>query len=172
MEYIDLLDADGRPAGRTVPRAHRLQSGEYMLAVHIFIYRADGLFLLQKRARSKRMYPGRWDVTGGGVQAGEASLDAALRETREEVGLTLPRGSMRRITQLKRPPIFFDVWACRHEFAVGDVVMQPDEVEDIRMVPPNDMLRILFEENFPDPGYRAAVAAFLQSAAFEARCTE
>lgn len=167
MERMDLRDDTGEPTGRTVPREHRLVPGEFMLAVHVFIYRGDGLFLLQKRSMQKRSFPGKWDVTGGGVQAGEESLAAACREVEEEVGLSLPPARMHRLARLKRPPIFFDVWACRHDFELDDVVMQPEEVDEVRLVPSGEMLRILFEQEFTDPGYRETVAAFLQSAAFD-----
>ena len=35
------------------------------------------------------MYPGYWDLPGGGREAGETPLACALRETREELGLDL-----------------------------------------------------------------------------------
>lgn len=164
MEWIDLRDGNGKPTGIRVPREHELAEGEFMLAVHIFIYRGDGQFLLQKRSLKKRLFPGKWDVTGGGVQAGENSRFAACREVQEEVGLVLPPERMQKLARLKRPPVFFDIWACRHEFSLGDLVLQPEEVDDARMASPDKMLKILFEQEFPDPGYRDMIVSFLENA--------
>lgn len=162
MEWMDLRDASGEPTGSIVPRAHVLRDGEFMLAVHIFLYRDDGKFLLQKRSMKKRLYPGKWDVTGGGVQAGEDSLHAACREVQEEIGLTLPPERMQKLARLKRPPCFFDVWICRHSFDLHDLVLQPDEVDDVRLVSPREMLDILFAQEFPDPGYRETIVSYLE----------
>ncbi len=162
MEKIDIRDGDGRPTGRVAPRGHVLENGEFMLAVHVFIYRKDGLFLLQKRSMSKRIFPGKWDITGGGVQAGEKSLDAALREVEEEVGLPLPPDSLHKLARVKRPPCFFDVWTSRFDFSLGDIVMQKEEVDEVKLVPPPEMLTVLFDREFPDPGYRRLIVSFLQ----------
>lgn len=165
MEWMDIRDPEGNPTGRTTPRAHALQNGEFMLAVHVFIYRDDGRFLLQKRSMQKRLYPGKWDITGGGVLAGESSLEAACREVREEVGLALPPQRMQKLARLKRPPCFFDVWACRQAFELGDLVLQREEVDDVRLVSPPEMLTILFEQEYPDDGYRRVLTDFLAHAA-------
>ncbi|ADU25754.1 NUDIX hydrolase [Ethanoligenens harbinense] len=165
MEWMDLRDGTGRPTGRLVPREHALQNGEFMLAVHVFIYRDDGRFLLQKRSLRKRLYPGKWDITGGGVRAGESSLEAACREVEEEVGLTLPPRRMQKLARLKRPPCFFDVWACRHAFEMDELVLQAEEVDAVRLVTPQEMLTVLFEEEYPDGGYRRVLADFLANAA-------
>ena len=44
----------------------------------------DGLVLLVRRAPGMT-YEGFWSVPGGGVEEGETELEAALRETEEEV---------------------------------------------------------------------------------------
>lgn len=164
MEWMDLRDAAGEPTGITVQRGHILQKGEFMLAVHVFLYRDDGQFLLQKRSMKKRLYPGKWDITGGGVQAGEDSLHAACREVQEEIGLALPPERMLKLARLKRPPCFFDVWICQHSFELHDLVLQTEEVDAVRLVSASEMLTILFDQEYPDPGYRDTIRTFLETA--------
>ena len=51
----------------------------------LLIMRSDGRMLLTRRSPLESR-PGYWDAPGGGVEAGESHLDAALREGREELG--------------------------------------------------------------------------------------
>ncbi len=55
-------------------------------------------FFLTQRARGLRRHAGQWALPGGRLDAGETPLQAALRETEEEIGLTL--GSEDRIGTL------------------------------------------------------------------------
>ena len=48
-----------------------------------------GRTLITQRSADKRWAAGWWEVPGGGVLAGETSLQAVVREVREEVGLDL-----------------------------------------------------------------------------------
>jgi 8-oxo-dGTP pyrophosphatase MutT (NUDIX family) len=48
-------------------------------------------FLLTRRALHLRRNAGNYALPGGGLDAGEDAIDAARRETREEVGVDLPR---------------------------------------------------------------------------------
>ena len=62
-------------------------------AAHVWIWRRRGEsieILLQRRARGKHTWPGRVDISAAGhVDLGELPLAAAIRETAEEIGLTL-----------------------------------------------------------------------------------
>ena len=89
-ELFDLVDADNRVIG-TVARAQA--HGDPSLrhrAVHVMVYDRRGALLLQKRAAAKDIQPGKWDTSvGGHLAVGESYPSAAVRETREELGLAI-----------------------------------------------------------------------------------
>ena len=61
-------------------------------SVMVLVYHQERKLYLQRRARTKSLYPGRWDLSATGhVRSGESREDAARRELREELGLDAPR---------------------------------------------------------------------------------
>ncbi len=54
--------------------------------VGALIVDGDGRVMVQRRSRSRRLFPGAWDVVGGAVEPGEDELAALHREVREETG--------------------------------------------------------------------------------------
>lgn len=48
-------------------------------------------YLLLKRSDHDPIYPGMWQMVTGSMKEGERALDAALREFREETGMTAQR---------------------------------------------------------------------------------
>ncbi len=89
-EILDLYNENGEPTGGTVLRGTPVPHGYYLMLVSIMTVRSDGRFLITKRAPEKN-YAGRWEITGGCVQSGETAAEGALRELREETGITLRR---------------------------------------------------------------------------------
>ena len=88
MEYWDIYDKNKQRTGRTMKRNDWcLADDEYHLTVLGVIVRPDGKFLITKRVMTKSWAPGWWEVSGGGVRAGESSRDAVIREVKEETGL-------------------------------------------------------------------------------------
>lgn len=88
-ELFPLVDPDGRVIGSATRR--QCHSGSMLLhpVVHLHVFSPDGALLLQKRADTKDIQPGRWDTSvGGHVDLGESVLQALRREAREELGLT------------------------------------------------------------------------------------
>ena len=68
-------------------------------AVAVTLVAAEGssgeaAFLLTKRARSLRQHKGQYALPGGRIDEGETPAAAALRELREEVGLSLDAGAV------------------------------------------------------------------------------
>lgn len=60
----------------------------------IVLLRGDQLITILRDDRPDIPYPDYWDLPGGGREDAETPLHCALRETREELGLTVPAESI------------------------------------------------------------------------------
>ena len=89
-EQLEVYDAQGNPTGAAKSRAAIHRDGDWHLALFCWIVTTDGRVLLQKRAATKDVWPGRYDASAAGhVRFGEG-LSGALREIEEELGVTPP----------------------------------------------------------------------------------
>ena len=61
----------------------------FKLSVKVVIRDTEGRCLLLKRSRGARGNPGKWDLPGGKIEAGEDFESAVGREVAEETGLTI-----------------------------------------------------------------------------------
>jgi isopentenyldiphosphate isomerase len=86
-ELVDVVDDRDEVVAvvtRAEMRARRLQHR----AVFVAVTGSDGRLLVHRRADSKDVWPGWWDIAAGGVVAsGEGYDDAAVRELAEELGV-------------------------------------------------------------------------------------
>jgi 8-oxo-dGTP diphosphatase len=83
----------GEPTARPLTRAE-LTAGALHAASHVWVWRHDNKneleVLFQERSATKRTWPGHFDISAAGhVDFGESVLAAALRETAEELEITL-----------------------------------------------------------------------------------
>lgn len=86
-ELVDIVDQHDRPLA-IMPKSEAHRQSLYHRSVFVLVFNPAGKLYLQKRGPKKAIYPGRFDLSvTGHVQAGEARLDAALRELQEELGL-------------------------------------------------------------------------------------
>lgn len=92
MEYLDVCDMQGNPTGERVERkiAHRM--GYRHRTAHVWIVRQHHgsiEVLLQKRCAHKDSFPGCYDISSAGhIPAGMDYVESALRELKEELGVT------------------------------------------------------------------------------------
>lgn len=110
VELWDLLDEEGNPTGQVMQRGEPVKKGNYYLVVHIWILNQRKEYLVQKRSLLKKWKPDFWAVTGGSALMGETSLQAALRETEEEVGIKLQPDQLKHLERIKRVESFMDIW--------------------------------------------------------------
>lgn len=135
-ELWDIVDENGNKTGRLHERGMPMKKGEYHLSVSIWILNNKCEFLISKRTPTQ-IAPNMWETTGGSAIAGETSLEAALRETREELAITLNPEKGHIFTKYTYPhscgtgAAFFDVWLFVHEVDISTVVLQPTETCDV-----------------------------------------
>lgn len=165
-ELWDVLDETGLPTGRYTGRSQyrKLAHGDFMLAVHIYILTPQGQFLIQKRAACKSVLPGVWDITTGAVMRGETGRDAAIRETEEELGLTVRPEQMWLAARIKRRRNFREIWFVRLPFSLSDCKLKPDEVEEVRLVSKEELATLIKTAKHREPFYKAIALRAIENA--------
>lgn len=111
---------------------------------HVWIWRRndkdDMELLLQRRAHDKATWPGYLDISAAGhIDAGETPLQAALRETAEEIGLTLQPGDLTLLFACRAYllPENSDIieheirWVYAYEWREADLDFVDHEVEEV-----------------------------------------
>ncbi|MBR4096714.1 MAG: NUDIX domain-containing protein [Oscillospiraceae bacterium] len=89
MELWDLYDENRNPTGREHIRGNEIPDGCYHLVVHVWIRNSKGQYLISQRSANRPTFPLMWETVGGSVQKGETSLQGAIREVQEEVGIDI-----------------------------------------------------------------------------------
>ena len=140
-ELWDIYDKDRNFTGRTHRRGDPLPTGDFHLTVHVWLQHIDGRFLITKRAPNKG-YAGLWECTGGSALAGDDSLAAALREVKEETGLSVSPENGRIILSYQGWDWFTDVWLFRQDFPLDAVVLQPGETCDYKWATAQEILQM------------------------------
>ena len=135
MELVDLYDENRIPLGRTAQRYSRREKGTYRLIVHVCIFDHRGRLLIQRRAKEKRLWPGKWDLSAaGGVSAGETTRTSAQREVAEELGLSIHLEGVRPLCTVNFSTGFDDYYILRQNVDLTSLRLQEEEVSAVRWV--------------------------------------
>ena len=90
-EFLDIVNENGLPTGRIVERSIAHLEGIWHRTSHVWLVRRKEetmQVLLQKRTAVKS-FPGCYDISSSGhIPAGEDFLASALRELKEELGIS------------------------------------------------------------------------------------
>ncbi len=107
-EFLDVVDENGMPTGETVERSVAHREGIPHRTSHLWLVRKKNgriQVLLQKRAMTKS-FPGCYDISSAGhIPAGQDYYPSAIRELKEELGLTASESDLIYCGDLK---IFWD----------------------------------------------------------------
>ncbi len=155
MELWDIYDINKQPTGRTMVRNDwHMQPGEYHLTVLGVIKRVDGKFLITQRVLTKSWAAGWWEVSGGGVQAGETSEEAVRREVLEETGIDVKNAkggyqfSYRRDNPDEGDNYFVDIYRFEMDVTEEDVTVQKAEANDFKFATLDEIKAIAAEGKF------------------------
>ncbi len=161
-ELLDVYYSYGNKSGKIIERGTLLEPGEYILAVHVYIYNSKGEFLLQKRSMKLKNNAGMWEMTSGCVTSGEDSLDAALREVYEELGIYLDAEQMKYMGCYRRKWNLVDIWFARNDSSLEDYRFNDGEVEEIRLIPAEEMIHEVWKFVGREEGYKQLITEFIR----------
>lgn len=137
IEQWDIVNEHGNRTGKTIPKGTPMKKDEYHLSVSVWIQNDDGKYLISQRAPGK-LAPDMWETTGGAAISGEDSLSAALRETKEELGITLYPQNGKVFKSYTYPhssgdgAAYIEVWLFRQNIDIDTIVLQKEETRDVK----------------------------------------
>jgi len=154
-EVWDVLDADGNKTGRLHERGKPMATGDYHLCVHVWKHNGRGEWLIDKRTQKNPddISGGKWETTGGAAIAGDDSLTAALRETKEELGLDLDPAKgvlFRRFTRegYYEHTYLMDVWLFEHDCAIESNRFHERETCGAMWANSDKICELIWDSNF------------------------
>ena len=120
-------------------------------ATYVFVFNSKGQLYVQERTLNKDLFPGYFDpATGGVVTEGESYDEAAYRELAEELGINnVPLSShFHFYYHDDECQVWGRVYSCHYD---GPLMLQNDEVANVVMEEPQDVLDNRFHRNYtPD----------------------
>lgn len=145
MEKRDLYDENKNRLSLTINKGDDIPSGCFIIVVMIIMQNKEGEFLIQKRSESKG---GRWAFTGGHPKSGESSLDGIMSEVKEELGIDLSKEKIILMKTNIFDNIIGDVYYVNMEFDLEKIVLQEDEVSDVKLVSYSEIVDMINHDLF------------------------
>ena len=137
MEKHEIVDRNGNKTGKILTHIEarnpdNVPEGYYISVVGVVIINSNNEILLQKRSRLKRVNPSKWGICGGKVDFGETTLDAGIRETLEEIGITLNIDDLKFLSMDTNEKAHFTVYYVRKDIDIYECKLQEEELEEVK----------------------------------------
>jgi len=141
-----------------------LTSEDIGRASGVWFVNSKGEVLLAQRAAVKKFNPLIWGVSAAGmVDEGESYAENIIREVREELGITIREDELipgaHRLIRRSAHVYFYQSYYLKQDIAIEDVVLQKEEVENVRWISIPDLKKWVAEkpEDF-FPTFPASIA--------------
>ena len=153
-ELVNILTEKGQTTGEIMNKLDAHKNGICHGVSVVAIVDNEGKLLLQKRAKTKKTEPEKWDLSAAGhIDAGESPEEAAIRETFEEVGISISKDELKEITTF-RYKLEIDENTILNHFSylflvkkdtvdILAIKKQASEVDEIKLVTLNEFQNLL-----------------------------
>ena len=156
-EIWDLYDENRELLGKDHVRGEQLPIGGYHLVVHVWIRNSKGEYLISQRSANRPTFPLVWECVDGSVVKGEDSLQGALREVKEEVGVDLlPEKGQVILSDIKKIEFgkvvnkIVDVWLFEYDGEVDLSNATTDEVAQVAWMDRRQIKELFDADMFVD----------------------
>ena len=139
MELWDLYTENRVKTMETHIRGNQLPKDRYHLVVSAWIKNSEGKYLISQRAETRDVNPLKYECVCGSVLKDENSIDGAIREAKEEVGIDLQKemgklvfSEVRKTINGKAYNYIRDVWLFRYDGEINLKNATTDEVKEAK----------------------------------------
>ena len=160
-ELIDVLDENGNKTGKIVTRKQVHEQGLWHRIIVVAIIDKDGHLLMQQRSKNKSKNPLKWDVSSAGhVSSGQTSIESAIRETQEELGIDINYEELEYVltykddAKIEEDYIDNQIYDCyivkKDKIDIRNVKLQESELEQVKLCNLEQFKHIIENESIMD----------------------
>ena len=160
-EYLDVLDENGYKTGEIFTRKKIHELGLWHKIIVVSIIDKNGNLLMQQRSYSKEKNPGEWDTSvAGHVSSGQTSIEAAIREISEELGIQLLETDLQYLFTYKdditvnKNYLDKQIYDCYivnlDSIDINSIKIQESEVHSVKLCDVDEFKRIVSSNNIVD----------------------
>ena len=148
-EVIDIYDNQKHITGKTICRTELFEKSNLLRSIiHVCIFNSKNQLLIQQRAVCKKSGPGMWDFSASGqVLSGETSQLGAMREVKEELGISVEINEAPVFTK-----VFFnsynDYFVVRKDLDIQSLKFQATEVQNARWATREEVIEMRNQKKF------------------------
>lgn len=143
-ELVSILNEDGTSTYKSIDKKIAHINGICHGISAVGLINNKGELLLQKRVKTKKLEPDKWDLSGAGhIDINESPEEAAVRETYEELGIRFDKKDLIFVnTFLVKLKINDDIninhytylYIIKKDININDIIINKKEISDIRYV--------------------------------------
>ncbi len=157
MEQWDLFNEDRTPTGKIINKGEKIEGRLCRQVVHVIIFNDNNEMLIQQRQSGRKLWPEMWDVSVGGSSiAGETQVQAAERETLEELGIKVDLSEERPYFTINFNNGFDDFFIIKKNIDLASITMQLEEVKDYKWASYDEIMTMVENEQFI-PYYKSVI---------------
>lgn len=151
-EVFDIYTRNGEYIGTELKSiCHSKNPRGYHKPVWIWIINSNNEILVQKRAANKKNHPNKWDMPSAGhVVAGETSIQGAIRETFEELGIQTKESDYKFVFEYIQDKSFeiAQVYLLKLNVDISKLNLQKDEVSEVKWLSYEEFKKVLYSNEF------------------------
>lgn len=137
MEKYELVNINGERTGKIITdieikNIENIPNGYYISVVGVVIINNKNEVLVQKRSKFKKINPSKWGICGGKVDFGEDTVDAACRETFEEIGVVIDKKRLKPLTKFVFDKVYYTTYYINQDVDLNECKLQTEEVEKVK----------------------------------------
>ena len=135
-EIWDVYDINKNKKNKFHKRGVPLDKDDYHIVIHAWVVNSNDEVILTKRHSSKKICPNMWECTEGSIVAGESSVEGAVRELKEEIGLNFKIADAKFFASfvLDFSNTIIDSYFFKRDVDINDLVLQENEVSEAIIV--------------------------------------